>query len=113
MISHGWNENVSHAAETMKQHGLEYKIGFRSEFIMVLIDIIQHTDMYLPHTDLFPIQQYPNLRVMDVEIKGEAYHIGVYSYCHSRHRYSAQLNWLHGLISGVIQAQLHQNNNVT
>jgi hypothetical protein len=22
MISHGWNENVSHAAETIKQHGL-------------------------------------------------------------------------------------------
>ena len=28
--------------------------------------IIQHTDMYLPHSNLFPIQQYPNLRALDV-----------------------------------------------
>jgi len=110
IISPGWNENFSFAAEIMKRHGLEYKVGFRSEFIMVLIDIIQHTDMYLPHTNLFPVQQYSNLRAMDVEIQCEPYHIGVYSYCHARHRNSALLNWLYDLISGVIQTQLQQNN---
>lgn len=106
MISPGWNENFSLAAEMMKQHGLEYKIGFRSEFIMVLIDIIQHTDMYMPNTNLFPIHQYPNLRALNVEVQGEHYDIGVYSYCHSRHRNSALLNWLYKLISDVIQQQL-------
>lgn len=109
MISPGWNESFSLAAETMKAHGLEYKIGFRSEFIMVLLDIIQHTDMYLPHSNLFPIQQYPNLRALDVEIQGEAFYIDVYSYCHTRHRNSALFNWLHDLISDVIQTQLQLN----
>ena len=109
IISPGWNENFSVAADTMKAHGLEYKIGFRSEFIMVLLDIIQHSDMYLPHTNLFPIHQYPNLRALDVEIQGDTYNIGVYSYCHSRHSNSALLNWLHKLISDVIQQQLTRN----
>lgn len=109
MISPGWNDHFSIAADIMKQHGLEYKIGFRSEFIMALIDIIQHTDMYLPHTNLFPIHQYPNLRTIDIEIQGETYNISIYSYCHTRHRNSALFNWLHGLISDVIQEQLSLN----
>ncbi len=110
MILPGWNENFSIAADTMKQHGLEYKIGFRSEFIMALIDIIQHTDMYLPHTNLFPTSQYPSLRAIDIEIQGEAYNISIYSYCHTRHRNSELLNWLHNLISDVIQEQIRLNN---
>jgi len=110
IISPGWNDKFSVAADTMKAHGLEYKVGFRSEFIMVLLDIIQHSDMYMPHTNLFPVHQYPNLRALKVEVQGEAYHIGVYTYCHARHRNSALLTWLHQLISGVIQQQLTQNN---
>jgi len=106
MISPGWNDNFSLAADIMKQHGLEHKIGFRSELVMALIDIIQHTDMYFPHTNLFPIHQYPNLRAIDVEIQGQAYELGVYSYCHIRHRNSALFKWLHTLISNVIQEQL-------
>ncbi|QUM75761.1 LysR family transcriptional regulator [Moritella sp. 24] len=110
IISPGWNDTFSLAANTMKEHGLEYKIGFRSEFIMVLLDIIQHSDMYMPHTNLFPVHQHPNLRALNVEVQGEAYHIGVYTYCHTRHRNSALLNWLHTLISNVIQQQLTLNN---
>lgn len=110
MISPGWNDNFSLAADVMKQHGLEYKIGFRSELVMALIDIIQHTDMYFPHTNLFPIHQYPNLRAIDVEIQGQPYELGVYSYCHIRHRNSALFQWLHTLICDVMQTQLTSSN---
>ncbi|WED28819.1 LysR family transcriptional regulator [Vibrio sp. DW001] len=106
MVSPGFNENFSIAADIMQQYGFESKVGFRSEIMMALIDIIQHTDMYLPHTNLFPIHLYPNLRTLDIDIGGKGYMIDVYSYCHSRHRNTAMFNWLHNLISAVIQEQL-------
>lgn len=113
MVTPGWNDNFSLAADIMKAHDLEYKVGFRSEVVMALIDIIQCTDMYMPHTNLFPIQQYPFLRALDVEVKGKPYYIDIYSYSHLRHKTSALYLWLHDLIVTVIQAQLQLNDKQT
>ena len=109
MVSPGWNDRHSFAAEIMREYGLTYKVGFRSELLMALIDIIQHSDMYMPFTNLFPIHQYDSLRSLDISLDGKPYTIAVYSYCHLKHRCSAQFRWLFGLITTVIESQIEIN----
>ncbi|WP_367987135.1 LysR family transcriptional regulator [Vibrio sp. NTOU-M3] len=105
-ITPGWNENFSLAAEIMKQRGLRHKIGFRSELLMAIFDVITHTDMYMPHSNLFPIEQYPYLRAIDIELDGHPYHYDVYAYYHTKHRKQPLLLWLDQLIVDALRQQI-------
>jgi len=108
IITPGWNDDFSLAAEVMKREGIDSKVKFRSEYTMAAIDVIQHSDLFMPHSDLFPIQNYPQLRSMLAHVNGHPFHYPIYAYYHGKHRNNALINWLYEQILYVLS--LHQIN---
>ncbi|OJI49530.1 LysR family transcriptional regulator [Vibrio vulnificus] len=70
IITPGWNDNFTHAAQLMEKEGATPTVGFRSEIILAVIDIVQHTNYFMPHSNLFPLAQYPNLRALNILVAG-------------------------------------------
>ncbi|NOH79059.1 LysR family transcriptional regulator [Vibrio sp. RE86] len=106
VITPGWNDNFAYAAEIMKQEGANPNIGFRSEFVMAVVDVIQHTDFFLPHSNLFPVQNFPNLKAIDVLIQGQPYHHQIYSYYHNKYRHNPLIHWVYQQILAVLEEQI-------
>ncbi|UPQ87425.1 LysR family transcriptional regulator [Vibrio sinaloensis] len=106
VITPGWNDNFTHAANIMRQEGAEPSVGFRSEFMMAVVDVVEMSDFFLPHSNLFPLQRYPNLRALDVVVAGKPYTHGVHGYYHNKYRSSALLEWLCVQIQQVIDQQI-------
>ncbi len=106
IIIPGWNENFIHVAEIMRSQGLKPKVGFRTEIILALLDIIEQSDMVLPHTNIFPIQNYPQLRAIDVTIGDQASLVEVCSYHHLKYRNSPLIVWLNQLITDALNKQI-------
>ncbi|AIU67678.1 LysR family transcriptional regulator [Vibrio coralliilyticus] len=105
-VTPGWNDNTSIAAQLMEERGLEAKVGFRSEMMMAIIDVVQHTDMFMPHSNLFPLHHYPSLRPIEVDID-ETYHVmPLYSHFHIKNRSNPLILWLHDEIQTVLNQQV-------
>lgn len=102
LISPGWNDNFSYASQLLTQLGIEHTIGFRSELIMATIDVVKHTDMYLPHSNLFPIEQFPGLRAIDITIDGQPQMKPVLCHMHVKNRNNPLLSWLTSLIKEAL-----------
>lgn len=84
LISPGWNDNFSQASLVLDAHSVPHSIGFRSEMVLAIVDVLLHSDMYMPHSNLFPINNYPNLRSIDVDITNDLKMMGVYSHIHKK-----------------------------
>ncbi|MDN2669557.1 LysR family transcriptional regulator [Vibrio sp. 14N.309.X.WAT.E.F5] len=108
LVTPGWNDNFSLASQILTDLSIEHSIGFRSELVMALIDVIQHTDMYMPHSNLFPVENYPTLRGIDVSVDGKTLKTPVYSYIHIKNRNSPLTNWLSKLIEQVLSEQVQK-----
>lgn len=102
LIIPGWNNQKSLAQEVMHSHGLEAKIGFRSELPMAILDVIQQSDMFYPSNSIFNHAQYPQFRVMDVELNNVPLTYPIYGYYHVKHRKNPMLLWLHELIQELL-----------
>ncbi|MFI3274814.1 LysR family transcriptional regulator [Vibrio sp.] len=109
LISPGWNDNFSRASQILGDLSIPHKIGFRSEIIMAILDVLDNSDMYLPHSDLFPIDKYPNLRAIDVLITNEYKKVAVYSHIHTKNRNNPLLLWLFDVIQNALKMQLNKN----
>ncbi|OEF09083.1 LysR family transcriptional regulator [Vibrio genomosp. F10] len=109
IISRGWNDQFSHAVTVMKEHGLEAHVGFRSDLLTAVIDVTQHTDMIMPHINLFPIEEHPNLRSIIPTINGKVFSVDIFSHFHKRNRQSALVQWLHSLIEETISERLQSH----
>ncbi|MBY7733374.1 LysR family transcriptional regulator [Vibrio splendidus] len=94
MISPGWNDNYSYAAKLLERYSIEHKVGFRSELIMAIIDVVLHTDMYMPHSNIFPVENYSGLRAIDVLVEGEQYKMPIHAHVHVKSRNSPMILWL-------------------
>lgn len=98
LISPGWNDNFSFAAQILEQHGYEAKVGFRSEVVLAIIDVVSSTDMLLPHSNLLPSQHSKQLRALRVELNEQPYTKGLYAYVHNKNRQSPKAKWLEGIL---------------
>ncbi|MCW8332346.1 LysR family transcriptional regulator [Vibrio paucivorans] len=107
-INPGWNDRYSIAEQIMRSQGLKTRIGFRSEMIIAIIDIVQHTDMFMPHSNLFPIDQYPNLRAIDVDIDEAVRTMSVYSQYHLKNRNNPLIHWLNNEIQTALEFQANK-----
>lgn len=108
LIIPGWNDQIVYAVETLKQYGVEAKVGIRSEVLLALIDVISQTDMYIAHNDFFPIQHFPHLKMKSVAnlVEPEDYQLSVNSFCHIKDHHSNLVNWLSGLVKDSLQEQI-------
>lgn len=108
VISPGYNDNITEAALLMEQEGVTPTVGFRTEFVMAAIDVIEHTDFFMPHSDLFPIQRYPSLKAITPLINGESYKSSIYAYYHSKNQNTDLILWLIEQIQLVIKQETRQ-----
>ncbi|MGF1801210.1 LysR family transcriptional regulator [Vibrio gigantis] len=108
MISPGWNDSYSYAAKMMERYSLEHKVGFRSELIMAIIDVVLHTDMYMPHSNIFPVEKYPDLRAIDVLIEGKRYQMPIHAHIHLKNRNDPMLTWLFSEIQQALTEQVNK-----
>ncbi|WP_026957347.1 LysR family transcriptional regulator [Aliagarivorans taiwanensis] len=106
LIIPDWNEDYIMVAEAMKRRNLKYRVGFRSEFVTALADVVQSSDMYMGHTNLFPADHCPQLRAMTICSADQPYEIEAFSYCHVRNRHNPVKKWLHTLVSEVLTEQM-------
>lgn len=110
IITPGWNDNHVPAADIMRAMGLTPTVGFRSEFVMAVVDVLQHSDFFMPHSDLFPIHQFPFLKMANINLDGKPYFHHVESYYHSKYRHSPLIHWLFSQVQDALNAQLQFNN---
>ncbi len=103
----GWNDNIVLAAEVMKRQGLNPTLGFRSEFVMAVVDVIEHTDFFMPHSDLFPLHRFPNLKSMVPVINGKLHEQNLYTYYHTKYRSNPLTLWLYEQIQLVVAQERH------
>ncbi|MDH5914575.1 LysR family transcriptional regulator [Vibrio splendidus] len=109
MISPGWNDNFSRASQILDSLSIPNKIGFRSEIPMAIIDILNNSNMYMPHSDLFPIDRYPSLRAIDILIADEFKNVAVFSHIHTKNRNNPLLLWLFDVIQIALKTQINKN----
>ncbi|MDB1125961.1 LysR family transcriptional regulator [Vibrio algarum] len=105
VITPGYNDNFTEAAVLMEKEGLIPTIGFRTEFVMAVVDVIEHTDFFMPHSDLFPIQRYPSLKAITPLVNGVPYRNSIYAYYHTKHKNTALMLWLVEQIQQVIKQE--------
>lgn len=109
LISPGWNDKFSYASQLLTGLGIEHSIGFRSELVMAIIDVVKHTDMYLPHSNLFPVEQFPGLRALDVIIDDQLQTKSVHCHMHIRNRNNPLVKWLTELIQQGLKLQANKH----
>ena len=105
LIIPGWNEQESYAAKELKKYNIEFSEGFRSEFPMAILDVVQHTDMCFPTIALFPIDNYPNLRVIPLKLDESINSLSLISYFHAKNKKSPLILWLNTLIKTLLLEQ--------
>ncbi|UPR52703.1 LysR family transcriptional regulator [Vibrio cyclitrophicus] len=108
LISPGWNDNFSQASLVLDAHSVPHSIGFRSEMVLAIVDVLLHSDMYMPHSNLFPINNYPNLRSIDVDITNDLKMMGVYSHIHKKNRNNPLHMWLSNVIKEALNEQINK-----
>ncbi|WWE60747.1 LysR family transcriptional regulator [Parasalinivibrio latis] len=100
----GWNKAQSLAASVMEHHELDYEIGFSSELPSAILGVVQKTDMYFPTLHIFPIDDYPKLRMMDVEVDCVPTSYPIVSYYHQKDRNSDFTQWLKRVLITTLQS---------
>jgi len=111
-ISPGWNDSFSVAEQMMKSRGLKTRVAFRSELVMAIIDVVQHTDMFMPHSNLFPVDLYPNLRAIDIVMDEQEKSMPIFSQYHIKNRNNPLIHWLHSEIQTALNHQVNKSESI-
>jgi hypothetical protein len=76
--------------------------------VLALIDVLLNSDMYMPHSNLFPIDNYPKLRAIDVDITNDLKMVGVYSHIHTKNRNNPLHMWLYDVVKQALNEQINK-----
>ncbi|GMQ49158.1 LysR family transcriptional regulator [Vibrio sp. 10N] len=98
-----YSKHSSPTVDTFKRLGFDLEVGFASEFPVVLIDVLRHSNMFMGINDCFPIQDYPDLVMLDPEMDVPEAHYTANGYFHSRHANSEMMNWFTQSLSDVFE----------
>ncbi len=95
LIIKGYNDGPEPPTVTyFKRYGYDVTFGFSSEYPLVLLDVIQESDMFFVASDCFPVAKYPLLSLLPVEQLEENIITDVNSYFHPRHEHRPLTHWL-------------------
>lgn len=94
VITPGYNDDFTQAAAIMESEGLKPIVGFRSEFVSAVVDVIEHTDYFMPHSNLFPIHKHPELRFITPTLDSKPYTGNIYIYYHVAQKDTQFMAWL-------------------
>jgi DNA-binding transcriptional LysR family regulator len=104
-VTPGWNDHFSYAQEVLKGFGVNTNVSFRSEVLDTVIDVVSQSDLILAHSTMFPIERYPNLRFIDLDIPIRQKQLDIHSYHHIKDRNNPIINWLNSAILEVLKQQ--------
>lgn len=102
----------SPTVEVFNRLGFELEVGFASEFPVVLIDVLRHSDMFMGITNCFPIQDFPDLIMLKPDMDVPEAQYPANAYFHTRHANSEMMNWFTSSISEVFENS-KQHNTIT
>lgn len=105
LIVPGWNTYSVVAEEVLNSLGYKTKLGFRSEYLMALVDVVQETDMYLPTTSVFPFLDHPKLRAIKVDMTDIDVDVPLKSHYHQKNTNDPLTKWLNLLIQSLLDKQ--------
>ncbi|WP_104400514.1 LysR family transcriptional regulator [Vibrio penaeicida] len=90
------SEQEAISTNIMKELGLKAEIGFRTEFLFALIDVVRNSNMIFPSLSTFPVEEHPYLRRVEIDIQDKyKYGFPLHSYFHLKNRNSPTIDWLH------------------
>lgn len=104
-VTPGWNDHFSYAKEVLKGFGVNTHVSFRSEALDAVIDVVSQSDLVFAHSTLFPIERYPHLRFIDVDIPITRKQVDLHSYYHIKDRNNPIVSWLNSLILEMLKQQ--------
>ncbi|WP_428752756.1 LysR family transcriptional regulator [Vibrio cionasavignyae] len=105
----GFNDNVCIAANILNSLGCKTRVGFRSEVLLALIDVVRNTDFVLPHSNLFPIKHFPELRAVTILLNDKIPRYDLYSYTHNKDRNAQTKKWLDSVMTNAVEQQISLN----
>lgn len=105
IVTPGWNDNFTYAAILMEQEGVKASVGFRSEFVTAVVDVIEQSDFFMPDSNLFPIHRYPKLKAVTPVKSGQPYQYPLYAYFHKKNHNTQMMDWLIKQIKLVIEQE--------
>lgn len=98
------SDNEAESSSILNKKGLKHTVAFRSEFPFTVIDVVRNTDMLFPSLSAFPVEDYPYLRSIEIDIEDEyKYGYPLYSYFHLKNRNNPMVNWLHNLLNSLLR----------
>ncbi|SEF85186.1 LysR family transcriptional regulator [Vibrio hangzhouensis] len=86
------------------KQGFNLEVGFSSEYPLVLLDVVRHSDMFMGASNCFPIQDYPELVMLKPDQSIPETQYSAYSYFHTRYQNSEMIHWLNNSISNIFKA---------
>ncbi|CCO45720.1 putative Transcriptional regulator, LysR family [Vibrio nigripulchritudo SOn1] len=97
------SDNEAASSRILKARGLKHHIAFRSEFPFAVIDVVRNTDMCFPSISLFPVEEYPYLRAIEIDIEDKhLYGYPLEGYYHLKNRNNPIVNWLHECLKTLL-----------
>jgi DNA-binding transcriptional LysR family regulator len=102
LIIADWNSNRPYAERVMSVHGLDIRVGFRTELPMAVLEVVKNTDMLYPSTSFLPESQTESLVKTDFSIGDELAKYSLCSYYHQKNRRKKTTIWLEGIINKLL-----------
>ncbi|USH03511.1 LysR family transcriptional regulator [Grimontia kaedaensis] len=99
----GWSEDLPLAAKKLQALSLPYKVGFRSAFPMAIVDVLKKTDMFFAASNLFPFNDYPSLRRIDIDSKDIELKYSLKCHYHQRNSNDPLTQWLNELLKNELE----------
>ncbi|MGL6259702.1 LysR family transcriptional regulator [Vibrio sp. WXL210] len=108
VVSAGWNDNFNYAANVLAEYDINIKTGMRAEDALTILNVVEQTDMILPHSNLFPLYRYPaftSLDIAQIEQDENPFIYPIYAHFHTKNLDSPLIHWLLEEITQLMQDQ--------
>lgn len=103
LLVSNYSKLTSPTVDAFKRLGFELEVGFASEFPLVLMDVLRHSDMFMGINDSFPIQDYPDLVMLEPDMHVPEAHYPANGYFHSRHANNEMMNWFTHSLADIFE----------
>ncbi|MDO6687546.1 MULTISPECIES: LysR family transcriptional regulator [unclassified Agarivorans] len=102
LIVTDWNSNVSYAERIMNAHGLNIRVGFRTELPMAVLEVVKNTDMIYPSVSYLPESQRSSLISTGFSIADTPAKYSLCSYYHQKNRRKKTITWVNSVIKQLL-----------
>jgi DNA-binding transcriptional LysR family regulator len=104
LIIAGYNDSREPVTiKYFKKYGYDVTYGFSSEYPLVVLEVLQESELIYMASDCFPIKKYPSLKLLKIEQLNESIITDLKSYYHPRLAHSALTHWINQSLEHIFQ----------